>query len=112
MLQGDIWLADLEEPRGSGPAYARPVIVVQSDRLNRSRLSTVVVVPLTSNLKWAAVNGNVTLAPRGRLTKPSVANVSQVSAYDRSVLRRQLGRVSANELDEIMRGIDFVLSRH
>lgn len=111
MLQGDIWTADLATPGDSGPGYRRPIVIVQSDRLNRSRISTVVVVPLTSNLKWAAVNGNVVLRPRGDLGKPSVANVSQISTYDRSVLKRQLGRITSDELDDIMKGIDFVLGR-
>ena len=111
MLQGDIWIADLGGPTGSGPGYRRPVVVVQSDRLNRSKITTVLVVPLTANLKWSAVRGNVVLRARDGLLKASVANVSQVSAFDRSVLTRLLGRTSSDELDDIMAGIDFVLGR-
>lgn len=75
--RGDVWWADLSEPTGSGPGFRRPVVVVQGDALNRSRIATVVCVPLTSNLKWADAPGNVRLAPRFTgLSKESVANVS------------------------------------
>ena len=62
--QGEIWWADLSEPTGSGPGYRRPVVVVQCDALNQSRVSTVVCVPLTSNLKWVDAPGNVLLTAR------------------------------------------------
>ena len=62
--QGEIWRADLPAPTGSGPGFRRPVVVVQGDALNQSRISTVVCVPLTSNLKWALAPGNVA-CPRG-----------------------------------------------
>ncbi len=111
MDQGDIWSAELPEPAGSGPGYRRPVVIVQGDRLNRSRLATVVVVPCTSNLKWGNLRGNVMLPGRPGLPKPSVANVSQLSAFDRAFLGRKLARVSPSELDAILAGIDFVLGR-
>jgi mRNA interferase MazF len=111
MQQGDIWSAHLNDPIGSEPGYSRPVVVVQGDRLNASRLATVVVVPLTSNLKWANVSGNVLLRSRPGLKKASVANVSQVAALDRSVLGRAVARVTAAELQAILSGIDFVLGR-
>jgi mRNA interferase MazF len=76
IAQGDIWWADLPEARGSGPAFRRPVVVVQGDALNRSRIATVVCVALTSNLKWADAPGNVLLpASVTGLPKESVANV-------------------------------------
>jgi len=62
--QGEIWWADLPAPTGSGPGFRRPVIVVQCDALNGSRLATTVCVPLTSNLKWGTAPGNVTLSAR------------------------------------------------
>ncbi len=62
--QGEIWWADLPEPAGSGPGLRRPVVVVQGDALNRSRIATLVCVPLTSNLRWANAPGNVLLAER------------------------------------------------
>lgn len=111
MDQGDVWSAELPAPRASEPGYRRPVVIVQGDRLNRSRLSTVVVVPCTSNLKWANVHGNVLLPKRAGLPETSVANVSQVAAVDRAFLGRRLGRVTTAELEAILSGLDFVLGR-
>jgi mRNA interferase MazF len=65
--QGDVWWADLGEPRGSAPAFRRPVVTVQGDTFNRSRIGTVICVPLTSNMKWAAAPGNVIDDRAGRL---------------------------------------------
>ena len=59
IAQGEIWWADLSQPTGSGPGFRRPVVIVQGNHLNRSRISTVVCVPLTSNLAWAGAPGNV-----------------------------------------------------
>ena len=110
--QGDVWWADLGEPVGSGPGYRRPVVVVQCDAFNRSGLATVVCVPVTSNLKWAAGPGNVELRPRDSgLEKPSVANVSQIVALDRAVLVERVGHLPAAKLDLVLRGIDVVLGR-
>ncbi|MDQ7859927.1 MAG: type II toxin-antitoxin system PemK/MazF family toxin [Armatimonadota bacterium] len=61
VVQGDIWWADLPPPRGSGPGVRRPVIIIQGNALNRSRIATIVCVPLTSNVRWAAAPGNVLL---------------------------------------------------
>lgn len=104
--------AELPDPVGSGPGLRRPVVVVQGDALNASRLATAVVVPLTSNLRWASAPGNVSLeARRTGLPKDSVANVSQIVAIDRSVLSEHVGRVSRRELSLILSGIDVVLGR-
>src|SRR5450756_1340430 len=82
--QGEVWWADLPAPVGSAPGFRRPVVVVQGDALNRSRISTVVCVPLTSSLRWADAPGNVLLSARlTGLPKDSVANVSQVLTLDR-----------------------------
>jgi len=110
--QAEVWWADLGEPVGSGPGFRRPVLVVQGDALNRSALATVVCVPLTSQLKWAGAAGNVLLSPREtRLGKPSVANVSQIVALDRQVLRRRVGRIPRTRLAAVLSGIDVVLGR-
>jgi mRNA interferase MazF len=112
IAQGEIWWADLPEPVGSGPGYRRPVLVVQGDALNRSRLSTVVCVPLTGNLRWAGAPGNVLLTSRATgLPKDSVANVSAVVAIDRSLLRDRVGRLARGKLDLVLSGIDLVLGR-
>jgi mRNA interferase MazF len=110
--QGDVWWADLGEPAGSAPGFRRPVVVVQADSFNRSAVRTVVVVPLTSNLRWATAPGNVRLAARTTgLPRDSVANVSQIVTLDRSVLVERVGRLSPARLQLVFAGIDTVLGR-
>jgi mRNA interferase MazF len=110
--QGEVWWTDLAEPVGSEPGFRRPVIVVQGDAFNRSSIRTVVTVPLTSNLGWAAAPGNVRLTTRATgLTRDSVANVSQVVALDKSILTERVGRLSAAKLELVLAGIDTVLGR-
>lgn len=110
--QGEVWWAALGEPVGSGPGFRRPVLIVQGDALNRSALATVVCVPLTSQIKWAAAPGNVMLPPREtKLGKPSVANVSQIVALDRGVLRRRVGKIPQARLSAVLFGIDVVLGK-
>jgi mRNA interferase MazF len=110
--QGDVFWARLPDPVGSGPGFTRPVLVVQGDALNASALATVVVVPLTSNLRWASAPGNVLLRARStRLPKDSVANVSQIVASDRDVLVERVGRVSAGQVRLVLDGADVVLGR-
>ena len=112
IAQGDVLWASLPGPVGSGPGFTRPVVVVQGDALNASRVATVVVVPLTSNLRWAAAPGNVLLKPRRTgLPKDSVANVSQIVAIDRGVLTEHVGRISKAQLELVLNGIDVILGR-
>ena len=104
--------AELPEPTGSGPGFRRPVVVVQGDALNRSRLATVVCVPLTSNLRWEDAPGNVLLAMgMTGLPKDSVANVSQVVALDRALLEERVGRISPAKIKLLLAGLDIVLGR-
>lgn len=110
--QGDVWWADLGAPVGSEPGFRRPVIVVQGDNFNRSALRTVVAVPLTSNLRWAAAPGNARLTARATgLPRDSVANVSQLVALDKSILIERVGRLSSSKLELVLAGIDTVLGR-
>ena len=112
IAQGDVCWVELPEPTGSGPGFRRPVVVVQGDSLNRSRVATVVCVPLTSNLRWADAPGNVLLSARlTSLPKDSVANVSQVLALDRTLLEPPVGRISRAKIDLLCAGIDIVLGR-
>jgi mRNA interferase MazF len=112
IAQGDIWWADLGEPRGSAPGYRRPVVVVQGDALNRSRIGTVVCVPLTSNLKWKDAPGNVLLSKQATgLEKDSVANVSLLVAMDKHQLVDHVGRISRRQLERVLSGIDVILGR-
>ncbi len=110
--QGEIWWADLPEPVGSGPGLRRPVVIVQGDALNRSRIATVVCVPLTSNLRWAQAPGNTSLsAKQTGLPKDSVANTSQLVTLDRSLLSDRVSKLPRAKLDLILSGIDVVLGR-
>ena len=110
--QGEVWWADLGEPTGSGPGYRRPVVVVQCDALNQSRVSTIVCVPLTSNLKWAEAPGNVRLTAKAAgLPKESVANVSLIVAIDRRQLIERVGKLPGRQLEQVLAGIDIVLGR-
>ena len=110
--QGDVCWAELPEPTGSGPGFRRPVVVVQGDALNRSRLATTVCVPLTSNLRWADAPGNVLLTGgMTGLSKDSVANVSQVVALDRTLLEERVGRIPPAQIGLLLTGIDIILGR-
>jgi mRNA interferase MazF len=112
IAQGDVWWADLPDALGPGPGYRRPVVVVQGDALNRSRLATAVCVPLTSNLTWGDAPGNVRLP--GRVTglgRDSVANTTQLVTLDRALLTERVGRLPTARLDLVLAGIDVVLGR-
>ena len=110
--QGEVWWADLPAPAGSGPGFRRPVVVVQGDALNRSRIATVVCVPLTSNLKWASAPGNVQLRARHTgLPKDSVANVSLIVSVDKDLFTERVGKLSTSNLDLVFAGIDTVLGK-
>lgn len=112
VTQGDIWWADLLAPTGSGPGFRRPVVVVQGNPLNRSRIATVVCVPLTSNIVWADAPGNVLFAAKATgLPKDSVANVSQIITLDRSLLTERVSRLGPKLLAQILHGVDVVLGR-
>ena len=110
--QSEVWWADLEEPIGSAPGYRRPVIVVQCNAFNRSRIGTVVCVPVTSNLKWAEAPGNV-LLPRSEtgLEQDSVANVSLIIALDKQQLTDRVRKLPRRRFELILAGIDVILGR-
>ena len=110
--QGEVWWADLRAPTGSEPGFRRPVVVVQGDALNRSRLATAVCVPLTSNLRWADAPGNAVLTARVTgLPKDSVATASQIVTLDKAVLTERVGKLPKGKLELILAGIDVILGR-
>ena len=112
IAQGEVWWADLAEPSGSEPGFRRPVVVVQGDAFNRSRIATVVCVALTSNLRWVEAPGNVLLSARlTGLPKDSVANVSQLVTLDREALSERVGVLPTKKLELVLLGIDIVLGR-
>ena len=108
--QGDLFWLDLGEPSGSRPGFRRPFVVVQNDVFNRSRLTTVIVCALTSNLRRAEAPGNVML-PRGegQLAKDSIVNVTQSFTIDKGELTDRIGRLGGDRLADILRGIRLVL---
>jgi mRNA interferase MazF len=108
--QGDVFWLDLGKPRGSGPALLHPYVVVQSDVFNVSKIQTVAVCGLTSNLHRAAAPGNVLLRKgEGNLKKKSVVNVSQIYTVDRSAFARKIGSLSKDRVREIFDGLQIVL---
>lgn len=110
--QGDVWWADLPEPVESGPGFRRPVVVIQSDAFNRSRIATVVCVPLTTNTRWANVPGNVLLSAQStNLPQDSVANASQVVSIDKELLIEHVGKLPRAKLELVLAGLDAVLGR-
>ncbi len=112
IAQGEIRWADLADPIGSSAGFRRPVLIVQGDALNASRIATALIVPLTSNLKWAGAPGNVLLPARDTgLDRDSVANVSLLVAVDKTQLDERVGQVPRRTLERVLAGIDVVLGR-
>jgi mRNA interferase MazF len=108
--QGDIFWVELEEPRGSEPGYRHPHVVIQNNVFNQSRIRTILVCPLTSNLKRAGAPGNVVLEKNeGNLPKQSVVIVSQVFTVDKSQIDEHLGTLSAKRVGEILDGVRLVM---
>ena len=111
MRRGQVWWADLGEPRGTEPGLRRPVLIVQDDLLTGSLLGTVMVVPLTSNLRRAKAIGNVLLSPTDTgLPKPSVALVCQVMTIDQEFLSELVGGISRRAREAIDTGLRLTLS--
>lgn len=109
--RGEVWWADLGEPDGSEPGYRRPVIIVQSDAFNRSRLRTVIAVVLMTNLRLLEAPGNVLVSAKASgLPKDSVANVSQLVTVDRDFLLERAGRIRGQPLKDLESGLRLVLS--
>jgi mRNA interferase MazF len=108
--RGEIWWADLDEPRRSEPGYRRPVLVIQADSFNRSRIQTVVVAAMTGNLKLADAPGNVTAPARSTgLPRDSIVNVSQLLTLDRSYLTERAGALPPRLQRTVDEGLRLVL---
>jgi len=108
--QGDIYWIELDEPEGSEPGYSHPHVIVQNNLFNHSRIRTVLVCPLTSNIKRANAPGNVLLEKgESNIPKQSVVNVSQVFTVDKTQLDGYIGTVSTKRLTEILKGITLLL---
>lgn len=110
MTRGEIWWADLPEPRGSEPGYRRPVLVIQANPFNQSEIRTVIVAVLTSNLRLTEAPGNVLIpASYTGLPRDSVVNVSQLLTLDRSFLTDEVGRLPGRLMAEVNAGLRLVL---
>jgi mRNA interferase MazF len=108
--RGQIWWADVGAPAGAAPGFRRPVLIVQNDAFNRSRLRTAVAVVLTSNLRLVEAPGNVLIPAKvAGLPKDSVANVSQVITVDRNFLIEPAGRIRGQALKDVDNGLRLVL---
>jgi len=111
MQRGDLWWAVLPDPIGSEPGYRRPVLIVQSDTFTRSTIRTVLCAAVTANLQLAAAPGNIRIAARtSGLPKPSVINVSQVSAIDRTFLKERIKTIDADVMRQVDEGLRLVLN--
>ena len=109
--QGDVYWVDLGEPKGRGLAYRHPYVVVQSNSFNRSKIGTIIVCGLTSNLKRVEIPGNVLLKKgEAGLSKDSVAIVTQLYTVDRDSLSERIGALSSDHIDEIISGIKTVIN--
>ena len=107
--QGDVFWVDLGEPRGSSPGYQHPHVVIQNNLFNQSRIDTVVVCALTSNLKRAAAPGNVLLeAKEAHLPKRSVVMVSQIFTVDKTQLGEYIGTLSRQRVRQILDGLKLL----
>ena len=110
MERGEIWWADLGAAEGSSPGYRRPLLIVQSDAFNRSKIATTIAVVLSSNLRLADAPGNVLVpAADSGLRKDSVANVSQVITIDKSALSERVTRLPSRYMRAVVEGLKLVL---
>ena len=111
MKRGEIWWASLKPPEGSGPGYRRPVLIVQANSFNESRISTVLVSVITSNLALAQAPGNVRISKSdSALPKASVVNISQILTIDRQFLSERIGALPGSVMDRVNEGLKLVLS--
>ena len=111
MRRGEVWWAELPEPVASEPGYRRPVLIVQSDDFNRSRIHTVIAVVLTTNLRLAEAPGNIAISKEDTaLLRDSVANVSQIITLDKTFLSERVSRISDRIMMSVEDGIRMVLA--
>ncbi len=111
MKRGEVWWATLPSPSGSGPGFRRPVLVIQSDAFNESRISTAIVAVMTSNLALADAPGNARASKaESGLPKPSVVNVSQILTIDKALLTERVRPLSPAAMTRVDNGLRLVLA--
>lgn len=110
MIRGEIWWADFGMPLGSEPGFNRPVLIIQTDALNQSKINTVIVIPLTTNLILGNAPGNVFIEKsESKLSKDSVVVVSQISVIDKQRLIKKECKISSSLIEEVEEGIRLIL---
>lgn len=108
--RGEIWWADLGEPMGSEPSLRRPVLIVQDNQYNWSRIATVIILSITSNIRLAELPGNILISKKeSGLPKESVINVSQITTIDKNWLEDKVGSISLTLMEEIDYGLGLIL---
>ena len=111
MERGEVWWAELPDATSSAPAFRRPLLVVQSDAFNRSRIATTIAVVLTSNLRLAEAPGNVLIpAADSGLPKDSVANVSQIVTLDKTQLTERISKLPPRYVRAVNDGLKLVMA--
>ena len=109
--RGEIWWASLGKPSGSEPGYRRPLLIIQSNEFNRSRINTVMAAVITSNLRLVKAPGNVLLTAKDTgLKKDSVVNVSQVITVDKAFLTEKIGKLSSQQIETVNNGLRLAMS--
>jgi mRNA interferase MazF len=110
MTRGEIWWADLGIPFGSEPGYKRPVLIIQNDFFNKSKIDTTIIIPLTTNLLWADAPGNVFISKEeSKLNKDSVIAISQIEVIDRQRLIERISKIDRAIIELVENNIMFVL---
>jgi mRNA interferase MazF len=110
MIRGEIWWADYGIPYGSEPGYRRPVLILQNDFFNNSKINTTVVIPISSNLLLADVPGNIFIEKKGlKLGKDSVIVVSQIGVIDKERLIEKISKINSDIMENIENSIMFIL---
>ncbi len=111
MKRGEIWWASLEDPKGSEPGFRRPVVVISSNDFNSSKIKTVLVAVITSNLRLSDAPGNFELSKKGSgLSRTSVVNISQLITIDKLFLTDKAGKLTNKQIEQLNDGLKLVLS--
>jgi len=111
MKRGEIWWASLEEPRGSEPGFRRPVVIISSNEFNKSKIQTVIVAAITSNIRLSDAPGNFKLTKKSSgLNRDSVVNISQVLTLDKSFLSEKSGKLNTKQNQLLSYGLQLALN--